>query len=284
VIQSLRTKYVGLPLIRMCQLLGVSRSLVYRKTPQRSERARFYLDLTSAIEDVLSLNPGYGYRRVRRELRKQGRECGYKSVRRAMREAGLQPKRRRTHPKTSDGKGRGHWPNLLKHAQPSGAGQVWVADITYIGVPGGFAYLACVLDMYLRKIVGWALSKHIDSRLTLLALEHALQTREPNSGWIHHSDRGSQYLSEKYLRTVREAQGRISCSDKGCPEDNAFMESFFKTLKAEEVWLEDYESFHQAHKSVSRFINYYNSRRMHSSLGYQSPEQFEESLKEKDPS
>jgi transposase InsO family protein len=164
-----------------------------------------------------------------------------------MREAGLQPKRRRPHPKTSDGKGQGNWPNLLKdeNLKVEAPGQVWVADITYIAGPGGFAYLACFLDVFLRKIVGWSLSKHIDAKLTLAALQQALATCPPSEGWIQHSDRGSQYLCDKHVKLVQGAGGRVSCSDKASPQDNAFMESFFKTLKAEEVWLEDYADIEQ---------------------------------------
>lgn len=285
-IRELRPKYPGLPLLRMCQLLGVPRSLVYRKPAERSARKQFYADLTPAIADIVIANPGYGYRRVRRELGRRGHRCGYKSVSRAMREAGLQPRRRRRQPKTSDGKGRGDWPNLLKDegVKAEAPGQIWVADITYIAVPNGFAYLACILDVYLRKIVGWSMSKRIDAKLTLAALRQALATRTVQPDWIHHSDRGSQYLCDEHIKLVLAAGGRISCSDKGCPEDNAFIESFFKTLKAEEVWLEDYENIEHADESVSAFIDYYNSKRMHSALGYISPDQFEASLPENDPS
>jgi transposase InsO family protein len=267
----------------MCQLLEVPRSLVYRRKKDRSARREFSEGLIAQILEIVSAHPGYGYRRVRRELAKRGTQGGYKAVARAMRQAGLTPRRRRPHPKTSDGRGRGNYPNLLKEAKIDGPGQAWVADVTYVALPGGsFAYLACVLDVFLRKIVGSAMSRRIDSALTLLALERALAACPPKAGWIHHSDRGSQYLSEAHARRVLEAGGRISCSDKGCPEDNAFVESFFKTLKSEEVWLEDYESFEHADRSVAGFIDYYNSRRMHSALGYQSPEEFERSLKEND--
>lgn len=283
-IRELRPKYPGLPVQRMCQLLGVPRSLVYRKPSDRPERARFYGELKLEIASVLGVHPGYGYRRVRRELAKRGFKCGFKSVARAMREAGFQRKRRRPYPKTSDGKGRGNYPNRLDGVLIDGPGQAWVADITYIGLPGGFAYLACVLDVYLRKIVGKAMSLRIDARLTLRALEDALSKMTPAPGWIHHSDRGSQYLSDEYVKKVLDAGGCISCSDKGCPEDNAFMESFFKTLKAEEVWLEEYESFLQADQSITNFIGYYNADRMHSSLNYMSPEEFERRLKDNDPS
>lgn len=268
----------------MCQLLEVNRSLVYREPSDRPERAAFYRELKLEIASVIGVHPGYGYRRVRRELAKRNVDCGYKSVTRAMKEAGLQPKRKRPSPKTSDGKGRGNYPNLLEDAAIQAPGQVWVADITYIGLPGGFAYLACILDVFLRKIVGRAMSSKIDGKLTLAALSDALSKMTPAPGWIHHSDRGSQYLSDDYVKLVLAAGGSISCSDKGCPEDNAFMESFFKTLKAEEVWLEDYEDIEHADQSVNRFIRYYNTDRMHSSLNYMSPEEFEEWLKKNDPS
>lgn len=282
-IRQLRPKYPQLSVLRMCQLLEVNRSLVYRQPCDRPERARFYCELKLEIASVIGVHPGYGYRRVKRELSKRGVGCGYKSVTRAMKEAGLQPKRRRPSPKTSDGKGRGNYPNLLKEgAIIDRPGSVWVADITYIGLPGGFAYLACILDVYLRKIVGRAMSMKIDGKLTLEALKDALSKMTPAPGWIHHSDRGSQYLSDDYVRLVRAAGGRISCSDKASPEDNAFMESFFKTLKVEEVWLEEYESFGHADSSINKFIGYYNADRMHSSLNYMSPEEFERWLKKND--
>lgn len=283
-IRELRSKYPKLPVLRMCQLLEVNRSLVYRKPSDRPERAAFYRELKLEIASVIGVHPGYGYRRVRRELAKRNVDCGYKSVTHAMKEAGLQPKRKRPSPKTSDGKGRGNYPNLLEERAIDAPGQVWVADITYIGLPGGFAYLACILDVFLRKIVGRAMSSKIDGKLTLAALKDALSKMTPAPGWIHHSDRGSQYLSDDYVKLVLAAGGSISCSDKGCPEDNAFMESFFKTLKAEEVWLEDYEDIEHADQSVNKFIRYYNTDRMHSSLNYMSPEEFEEWLKKNDPS
>jgi putative transposase len=284
VIRELRPKYPMLSVTRMCQLLRVPRSLVYRKVCDRPERARFYRELTFEIGQVLSSNPGYGYRRVRRDLAKLGRTCGYKSVRRAMREGSLQRRRRRPRIRTSDGKGHGNYPNLLKHAKIDAPGQAWVADITYIGIPGGTAYLACVLDVYLRKIVGSAMSRRIDTQLTLRALRQALASHTPEPGWIHHSDRGSQYGAGEYAQAVLQNGGRMSWSEKGCPEDNAFMESFYKTLKAEEVWLESYDSMNHADRSISRFIDYYNTQRMHSSLNYMSPKEFETRFRNNDQS
>ena len=126
------------------------------------------------------------------------------------------------------------------------------------------------------------MSKRIDAKLTLTAPKQALAVQTPEPDWIHHSDRGSQYLCDDYTKLVTEAGGKVSCSDKGCPEDSAFMESFFKTLKAEEVWLESYDDIEHADESICGFIDYYNSERMHSSLGYLSPEQFEATLGEND--
>lgn len=272
-ILELRPKYPQLPLIRMCQLLGVSRSAVYRKPSERSERSRFYRELRLEIACVLGIHPGYGYRRVRLALAQKGVACGYKSVAKAMKEAGFGI-RRRFRPKTSDGKGRAR-ENLLKSLKVDGPGQAWVADITYIPLPGRFAYLACILDVFLRRIVGSAMGSRIDRELTLAALEAALAKYPPEPGWIHHSDRGSQYLSKEYASAVEQAAGRLSCSAKGCPYDNAMMESFFKTLKAEEVWLEDYQDLAQAKQRVQKFIANYNANRLHSSLGYKSPDQFE---------
>lgn len=268
--------------MRMCHLLGIPRSLVYRKVPAESARLRFYRELKLEIASVLHIHPGYGYRRVRRELGRGAFACGYRSVSRAMREAGFQRRRRRTTPRTSDGKGVGKYPNLLKGARICAPGQAWVVDITYIGLPHGFAYLACVLDVFARKIVGSAMSSRIDSQLTVRALRNALESSPPESQWIHHSDGGSQYLCDSYTKLALESGARLSLSQKGRPQDNAFIESFYKTLKAEEVWLENYQNINEARESITGFIDYYNSKRMHSSLGYISPDEYLQRSKEND--
>jgi putative transposase len=268
----------------MCQLLGVPRSSVYRKPCECPERAEFYRSLRLELATVLGANPGYGYRRARIELGRQGFSCGYKSVAKAMKEGGLNLKRKRR-PITSDGQGEGTYPNLLKDATIDGPGQVWVADITYVGLPHGMAYLAVVMDIFLRKVIGKQLGERIDTALTVGALKDALSRKTPQPGWIHHSDRGSQYLSKEYVKLVEEAGGRISASKKACPYDNATMESFFNTLKKEEVHIEEYESLAHARKSIYAYIDgYYNARRMHSSLGNRSPDEFEASTRPQDQS
>lgn len=284
-IRELRPKYPALPVWRMCQLLGVPRSLVYRKAAERPERSRFFSELRVRIGELAGAHPGYGYRRVKLALAEEGVLCSHLRARGIMREAGLQRRRKRPTPRTSDGRGRGWHPNLLKGAGVGAPGVAWVADLTYVALPAGrFCYLACVLDAFTRRVVGSALGERIDSALTLSALREALEKHPPKPGWIHHSDRGSQYLSREYVELVRGSGGLISCSDRGSPQDNALMESFFKTLKAEEVWLQDYESLSEAHASVCRFLDYYNRERMHSSLGYRSPDAYEASLEEQDPS
>ena len=157
--------------------------------------------------------------------------------------------------------------------------EAWIADITYIRLPGEFCYLAAILDAYSRKVVGWQLSREIDARLTVAALEAALQARKPAPGWIHHSDQGVQYACRDYVQVLEAAQARISMSGKGRPRDNAQAESFMRTLKHEEVYLQDYQTYTEAKQAIGRFINeVYNEKRLHSSLGYRPPSEFEELL------
>jgi len=156
-----------------------------------------------------------------------------------------------------------------------------VADMTYVHLPAGFCYLAAILDAFSRRCVGWHLSKDIDTRLCLSALDRALSERSPVAGLIHHSDRGVQYTSTEYIKRLLDAKILPSMSAKGNPYDNAKAESFFKTLKREEVYLNDYRNFAEAQANIDGFIGaVYNRRRLHSSLGYRSPVAFEESLKE----
>jgi len=166
-------------------------------------------------------------------------------------------------------------PNLLKKRRVRAVNQVWVADITYIRIRSSFVYLAAILDLYSRKVVGWAISKRIDTELCLTALQMALSDR-PARGCIHHSDRGVQYASADYVARLRQHGLKISMSRKANPYDNAFMESFYKTLKYEEVHLWNYETYEDVIERLPFFIEeVYNRKRLHSSIGYVPPIEFE---------
>ena len=168
------------------------------------------------------------------------------------------------------------YPNLVKGMQVDAPDVVWVADITYIRLLSAFVYLAAVLAAYSRKCVGWHLSKYIDAQLALSALDKALATRDVRPGLIHHSDRGVQYASTAYVERLLSVQARISMSAVGNPYDNAKAESFFKTLKQEEVYLKHYQTFEEAQDNIGQFIeDVYNTKRLHSSLGYVPPNEFE---------
>ena len=228
------------------------------------------------IERIHEEFPGYGYRRLVVELGRRGVCVNGKRIRRVMKKFGLKPITWRTFVHTTDSR---HalpvYPNLIKNRQVRAINQVWVADITYIRIRSSFVYLAAILDLYSRKIVGWAISKRIDTELCVTALQMALQTRRAR-GCIHHSDRGAQYASASYIALLRQYRLQISMSAKANPYDNAFMESFYKTLKYEEVHLWNYETYDDVIERLPFFIEeVYNRRRLHSSIGYLPPTEFE---------
>jgi putative transposase len=261
---------------RLCALLGVGRSW-YHERPERPTQAERDVALRDAVERLVLAFPGYGYRRVTKALRREGWAVNHKRVLRLMRQESLLCQLERRFVVTTDsGHGLRTYPNLVAGLEPTGPDQVWVADITYVRLPTAFAYLACVLDAWSRRCVGWHVSRTIDARLTLAALDHALAVRCPAPGLIHHSDHGVQYASGDYVARLEGAGAQISMAAVGNPYENAKAESFFKTLKCEEVYLQQYQMFAEAEANLSRFIeDVYNTKRLHSSLGYLPPAEFE---------
>jgi putative transposase len=242
-------------------------------------KARCDAETRDLIEKVQAEFPFYGYRRVHHHLeRLVGVTINEKKIRRIMDDYGLKALIWKGFKvKTTDSNhDRGYAPNLLPGRTITGLNQVWVTDVTYIRILTGFVYLAAILDLFSRKVIGWAISKRIDQELCLEALKMAVTERRPPRGCIHHSDRGVQYTSDDYRRYCRENELEPSMSAKGYCYDNAFMESWFKTLKAEEVYLCEYETYNDVIASVSKFIEQvYNAKRLHSSLGYLCPNEFE---------
>ena len=183
--------------------------------------------------------------------------------------------RRRRRPRTTVGADEAKVENK-KPEEVSKADQVWVADITYLPVGDGWGYMAAVMDLHTRRIVGWSVADHMRKELVLLALKEAVETREPKAGLIHHSDRGVQYASVEYQDALAKIGAVQSMSRKGNCYDNAAMESFFKTLKTELLQGTTFDDLKEARQLVFEYVEvFYNRRRLHSSLGYRSPEEFE---------
>jgi putative transposase len=275
-IEEARAEHPEVSLKELCELFSVSRSWYYER-PTPEEKAHRDLQIRNAIERIVLEFPGYGYRRVSAELRRRGWGVNHKRVLRIMREQSLLCQLQRRFKVTTDSAhSLKRYSNLLKDVVLDGPDQGWISDITYVRLPTTFCYLAAILDAYSRLCVGWSLCRWIDTSLTLSALEMALVSRRPAPGLIHHSDQGVQYASSEYVARLEEVGAQSSMAAVGNPYENAKAESFFRTLKMEEVYLKDYQDFEEAHENIAEFIEeVYNHKRLHSSLGYLPPVEFE---------
>jgi putative transposase len=259
--------------------LQVNRAWYYAKqhspdVPSKREEA---VALRDAIEGIVLDFPRYGYRRVTHALQRAGWKVNHKRVHRIMREESLLCHLERHFVHTTNSR---HpypiYPNLVNGHTPDAPDVIWVADLTYIRLRSEFVYLATILDAYSRRCIGWNLSTRMDTNLALGALEEALATRHVSPGLIHHSDRGVQYASYAYTERLMSIGIQISMSAKGNAYDNAKAESFFKTLKQEEVYFKQYQTFEEASANIGQFLDeVYNAKHLHSSLGYVPPIEFE---------
>ncbi len=259
--------------------MDIKRSTLYYQQKGNLDKKIKETNIKKKIEDISREHPYYGYRRITAQLRRDKIIVNHKKVLKMMKELGIQGRIKRKYITTTNSKHNNRiYSNLVKDKELTGINQVWCADITYIRILNGFVYLAAIIDIYSRKIVGYAIGRTLSSELAITALNMAIATRNTDN-LIHHSDQGIQYTCKDYIKILKDSGIRISMSAKGNPYDNAFAESFFKNLKQEEVYLWEYETFSDAIERIPYFIeDVYNRKRLHSSLGYRPPEEYERLL------
>ena len=254
---------------QLCAVLDLPRSSAYYEPRPKEERP-----LLEALIEVAGQWPTYGYRRLTKQLQREGHIVNAKRVRRLMHELGIMGKAREKKPRTTDsGHAYPRYPNLVEGLEVTRPNEVWVADITYIRLRKEFVYLAVLMDVFTRCIRGWHLGRGLDQELTLVALKRAFEQGRPE---IHHSDQGVQYAATGYVALLTDGAVKISMANVGEPEENGYAERLMRTIKEEEVDLTEYEDFGAAQRGLGRFLDdVYNRKRIHSSLGYLTPAEFE---------
>lgn len=261
----------GYPVSTICRVLEVARSTVYYEAKPKDEQA-----LRDAIQAIAGQFPTYGSRRVAKQLRRapHDRLVNRKRAQRIMREMGLRGRVKQRKPRTTDSQ---HdypcYPNVVQGVDAEYPDHIWVADITYVRLLWEWVYLAVIMDVYTRAIRGWHLSRSLGGELTLTALRCALADRVPT---IHHSDQGVQYAATDYVDLLQDHHVQISMAAKGQPVENGYAERLIRTIKEEEVYLSDYRDFEEAYSQIGHFIeDVYQTKRIHSALGYLTPVEFE---------
>ena len=256
----------------ICEILGVNRSSFYYQPSESPSEAV----LLAEIEKLAGAYPRYGYRRITQLLVRQGYTVGTRRVARLMRENHLLVSVKRACRTTKSLQGEKPWSNRLETLEVSRQDQVWVADITYVRLKGRFIYLCLLMDVFTRMIRAWQLSQHLNQSLTLKPLKEAFCHSVPE---IHHSDQGVQYLSKTYVATLQAHGVEISVAHRGRPWENGYAERLIRTLKEEEVHLNDYQNITEARDRIGHFITQvYNQKRPHSALGYLTPMEFQRKI------
>lgn len=266
-------------------MTGIARATFYNKSVREERQLKRDLELKDLIDQIHTDLPGYGYRRVQVHLLREGKSVNAKRIRRVMKKYSIFSCVKKMFKQRGTRTGvRLVYPNLVRGIKLTGPNQVWATDITFIKLVNEYVYLSAVIDVYTRKIVGWAVSRDLSHKFCLKSLDIAVKRNKPPKGIIHHSDRGVQYCCEDYVEYLLGNGFEISMSRCATPEDNAYIESFFKTLKREEIYFKDYKVLGDVKDNLPRFIDeIYNTKRLHSGLGYKTPEEFESEVKKLKP-